>query len=203
MRDLLAKLQSMARDMRDSPMLSRTHGQTGEPDDAGQGDREFRIATRSRPAQQFAERRGPRQVQRRGRQLQRTRHRVSRRGLGPDRPELRRIPRAGSESVHDADRTARLDRRVRARAHALQHDPHRPVPRRVGLHLAGLFPAAGREGRSRILDDAAQGQSRSISRMRKATSVSPMRCWATLPRNCRSRAGSAISPIRRCSAISA
>jgi len=53
--------------------------------------------------------------------------------------------------LHHADRAARLDGGVLRRAGALQHRADRHVPRLLGLHLAGLFPAevvAGEVGSS-------------------------------------------------------
>ena len=79
----------------------------------------------------------------------------------------------------------------------------RPVPRHVGLHLDRLFPPARRRRRSRLLDDAAQGQSHRLRERRRQSRRCRTRCCASSPTSCRSRAGSAISPTRPCCAMSA
>ena len=67
--------------------------------------------------------------------------------------------RARIQSVHDADRAARLHRRAVRRDRAHQHRADRPRPRPLGLRVARLLPAADAGGRGRVVDDAAQGQS--------------------------------------------
>ena len=104
------------------------------------------------------------------------------------------------QSVHDADRAARLHGRAVRRDCARQHRPHRPRPRRMGLHLARLFPATD-ERRARSAPRRCRTRSiRSTSRTPRAISASPTRCCDTWRRSCRSRASSATSPTRRCCA---
>ena len=50
---------------------------------------------------------------------------------------------------------------------AHRHGAHRPVPRLLGLHLARLFPPAAGRRRSRLLDDAAQGESHRFRECRR------------------------------------
>ena len=83
-------------------------------DHARQGARQRRRAPASASARQIAAVELQRQDQRRGRQLQRARRRLSRGRLAGVRAALRRSARPGLQPVHDADRTARLHRRDRA-----------------------------------------------------------------------------------------
>ncbi|CAA9535373.1 MAG: Adenylosuccinate lyase @ SAICAR lyase, partial [uncultured Solirubrobacteraceae bacterium] len=71
---------------------------------------------------------------------------------------LRRGPRPDLEPADDPDRVARLDRRAVPRARPLQPDPHRLRPRPLDVHQPRAGQAAGRGGRGRLVDDAAQGQ---------------------------------------------
>jgi adenylosuccinate lyase len=57
--------------------------------------------------------------------------------------------------------------RVLRRARALQFDPDRPVPRLLGLRVAGLLPPESRGRRSRFFDDAAQGQPHRLRERRR------------------------------------
>ena len=120
-------------------MLARTHGQPATPTTLGKEIANF-VYRLERQREQFATSRS-RQDQRRGRQLQRARDRVSRNGLAgvADASSNRS---ACTNALHDADRAARLDRRVLRRDRALQHDPDRPVPRHLGLHPLGYFRRA-------------------------------------------------------------
>mmetsp|Transcript_21517 Transcript_21517/g.68745 ORF Transcript_21517/g.68745 Transcript_21517/m.68745 type:complete len:242 (+) Transcript_21517:438-1163(+) len=80
------------------------------------------------------------------------------RGLARFRQGLRRVPRAGAQPVHDANRAARLHRVTLRHGCSLQHHPDRPCARHVGVHLPRLLQAARSGGRGRLVDDAAQGQ---------------------------------------------
>ena len=132
------------------------------------------------------------QDERRRRQLQRARRSPIRTSTGRRfAAKDRREPRARVQSVHDADRAARLHRRVLRRARAREHDPDRPRPRHLGLRrrsaISGSGCAKARSARRRCRTRSI----RSTSRIPKATSASRMRCCAISPRSCRSRAGSA------------
>src|SRR5690606_21721484 len=91
-------------------------------------------------------------------QLQRPYRRLPGRQLDGDVRALRDFARARVEPPHDADRVPRRHGGVLPCADAHQHRAHRLLPRRVGLHLAGILPPEGGEGRSRLLHHAAQGE---------------------------------------------
>ena len=143
----------------------------GDADDARQGSRRVR-ASPAPAARDVCARADPRQDERRRRQLQRARRRVSRRSTGPRLGQpARRIARPRLEPLHDADRAARLDGGVLRCARALQHDPDRPVPRFLGLRLAratsGRRSSPAKSARRRCRTRS----TRSTSRMPKATSA--------------------------------
>jgi adenylosuccinate lyase len=140
-----ARLPTWRAASRDVPMLSRTHGQTASPTTVGKevANVVARLATR---ASAIAVGEAAREDERRGRQLQR-----APRGL--PRFDWEAFSRASSSSssgcvqpVHDPDRAARLHGRAVRRDRARQHDPHRLVARRLGLHRPGLLQAAHGEG---------------------------------------------------------
>ena len=201
-RKLIERLRGFAHEHAALPMLSRTHGQTASPTTLG---KEFaNVVARLRRARDASRQgRDPRQVEWRGRQLQRARRRAAQGRLAGGEPPVRRVAGLRLERILHADRAARLDRRILRRARRHQHHPHRLRARHLGLHLARIpAPARGRR-RSRLVDHAAQGQSdrfrerRRQSRHRQCTAASFRRA------NCPSPAGSAISPIRPCCAMSA
>ena len=176
---LIGRLRTLAHAHAAVPMMSRTHGQPATPTTLGKEIANF-VYRLARAAHSIRRRDDLRQDQRRGGQLQCASRRLSAGGLAAPRPALRRIAGADLESVHDADRAARLDGRVLRCAGAPQHSAHRSVPRHVGLHLDRLFPAARGRRRSRLLDDAAQGESdRLRERRRQPRSVERI---AALPR---------------------
>ena len=72
--------------------------------------------------------------------------------------------------------------------------------RPVGLHLARLLPAEAERRRGRLVDDAAQGQSDRLRELRGQSRPRQRAAAAPVATSCRSRAGSATSPIRRCCA---
>ena len=173
-------------------MLARTHGQPATPTTVGKeianvAARLQRSAARSTQSAILGK------MERRGRQFQRARRRRCPTSTG--RASARRFveslrPRARTPTPRRSSRTIGSPSTAMPcmRADTVLLDL---CARHVGLHLAGLFPAAARRRRSRLLDHAAQGQSRSISRTPRATSGSPTRCSRISPTSCRSRAGSA------------
>ena len=138
-------------------MMSRTHGQPATPTTLGKEIANFVYRLREQRTRFAAVAIAARSTARSA-----TSMRIwspIRRSTGRARPALRRIARADLESVHDADRAARLDGGILRCAGAPQHRADRPVPRHVGLHLDRLLPPARRRRRSRLLDHAAQGES--------------------------------------------
>ncbi len=141
-------------------------------------------------------------MERRGRQLQRAR----RGGAELDWPAinraLRRSARPRAQRLHDADRAARLDRRVLRRPRRARHRADRPVPRHLGLHLARLFPAS-----APIADEVGSStMPHKVNPIDFENAEGNLGLANALLRHflqtsCRSRAGSAISPTRRCCAI--
>src|SRR6266702_3238250 len=87
-----------------------------------------------------------REDERRGGQLQRAPRRVPELRLGAFRPGVRRIARAGIQSLHHPDRAARQPRRAVRRDRAREHGAPRPRPRSVGLRVARLFQTEGQSG---------------------------------------------------------
>src|SRR6266568_5167678 len=108
-----------------------------------------------------------RKDQRRGGQLQCPPRRVPGLRLGAFRPNVRRIARAGIQSLHHPNRAARQPRRAVRRDRAREHRAPRPRPRPVGLRVARLFQTEGQSGGSRLLDHAAQGQSDRFRELRR------------------------------------
>ncbi len=173
-------------------------------DDARQGDRQRRRAARA-PAQRRSRAvETARQDQRRGRQLQRARRRLSRMSTG------RRSRAASSNrSASPAIRTRRRSSRTTtspSSCDAIRRantDPDRLLARRLGLHLARLFPPGAEGRRSRLVDDAAQGQPDRFRERRRQLRHRQRAARAFRARSCRSRAGSATSPTPPCCARSA
>ena len=185
-------------------MLARTHGQPATPTTLGKEIANCRRAPAARSASSFARGRDLRQDQRRGRQLQRARRRVSRRRLASAQRAASSSRSASSSTryttqIEPHDWIAELLRCARAR----QHHPDRPLPRHLGLHLARLFPSASRSRRSRLLDDAAQGEPDRLRERRRQPRPRERAAARTSPRSCRCRAGSATSRTRPCCATSA
>ena len=202
MRELKAKLQSIAHQHADVAMLSRTHGQPASPTTLGKELANFvkRLELAQRQlggvtirakfngavgnfnahAVAYPDADWPRY------------HRALHRGTGP-----------GVELAHDADRAARLDGRIRARRWL--------ATTRSSSTCAGTSGATFRSATSSKRSPATKSDrprcrtrsTRSISRTPRATSAWPTPCSVILPRNCPCRAGSAISPTPPCSATSA
>ena len=116
---IAADLRALAHAHADVPMLARTHGQPATPTTLGKEIANVVRAARARRSRAFARAAAQGQDERRRRQLQRARRRLSRRRLGAASPRsVVDEPRARVQSVHDADRAARLHRRVLRRARA-------------------------------------------------------------------------------------
>ena len=187
---LVESLRAMAHAHADDAMMSRTHGQPATPTTLGKEVAVFVHRLRSRRADFAA-------VLIRGKCNGAVgnfnAHVVAYPEL--DWPSVAGASSNRSACVHsplyDADRAARLDGGVLRCAGALQQRADRSVPRFLGLRVARLFPAEGRRGRSRLVDDAAQGQPDRLRECRRQLRLSPTRCCASCRRSCRSRAGSA------------
>ena len=141
-------------------MLARTHGQPASPTTLGKEVANFVGAPAARAAA-LAERRDPRQVERRRRQLQRARAPPRRTSTG--RPSAARfvdIARPRVQRVHHADRAARLDRRVlRCARRASTRCSSTCAATSGATSRSAISASAPQCRRSRLLDDAAQGQS--------------------------------------------
>ena len=72
-----------------------------------------------------------------------------------------------------------------------EHDPRRPVPRRLGLRLARVLRAEGGRRRGRLVDHAAQGEPDRLRERRGQRRDRERDAAALLRRSCRCRAGSA------------
>ena len=109
-----------------------------------QGNRQRRRAPAARSASVLAARADAGQDQRRGRQLQRARRRLSRRRLAGVRAALRRIARPGL-ATRTPPRSSRTTTSpsCSTRCARINTILHRPVPRHLGLHLARLLQADG------------------------------------------------------------
>ncbi len=165
---LTQSLTDIAHRYADLPMLARTHGQPASPTTIGKEVANFVARIRRAHRRDWSQRRDSRQVERRGRQLQRaSSSAASDTRLAGDQSRLRRIAGPRAQPVHDADRAARLDRRVLRCCRRDRHGAHRPVPRLLGLHLARFLPAAAECERSRLVDDAAQGESDRLRECRR------------------------------------
>ena len=139
-------------------MLSRTHGQPATPTTLGK--EMANIAARLlRARARIAAVNMTREVQWRGRQLQRAPVRLPESRLGGVQPQVHRVPRPGVQSLHHPDRAARRDGRAVRRHRPHQHHPARCRPRHLAVHLARLLQAEDQGRRDRFVDHAAQGQS--------------------------------------------
>jgi Lyase len=139
---LLATLRTLAGTHAELPMLARTHGQSASPTTFGK-----EMANVGARLERATPTRGggdPRQMERRGRQLQRSPQRAPRYRLDRVEPRVHRLAAAELECLHHADRAARLDRRVLRRLRGSECHPDRPVPRPLGLYLPRLPAPAQR-----------------------------------------------------------
>ncbi len=84
-----------------------------------------------------------------------------------------------------------------ARANTILIDLNRDIWGYISL---GLLQAEGRGRRSRLLHHAAQGQPDRLRELRRQPRAWPTRCSSTSRKSCRSRAGSATSPTPPCCA---
>ena len=127
--------------------------------------------------------------------------------------------RSGSQlnALHDADRAARLDRRVLPGARALQHRADRPLPRLLGLHQLGYFrpqPVAGEVGSSTMphkvnpidFENAEGNLGLANALLRFLADKLPISRWqrdltdSTVLRNVGVALGHALVALRRCCA---
>ena len=112
---VIERLRGFAHEHAALAMLSRTHGQTASPTTLG---KEFAnvVARLRRARARLRQGRDPRQVEWRGRQLQRACRRAAQGRLADREPPVHRIAGPHVERILHADRAARLDRRVLRRA---------------------------------------------------------------------------------------
>ena len=185
-----ASLRAMAHAHADDAMMSRTHGQPATPTTLGKEIAVFAHRLRQQ-RDGFARRADPRQVQRRGGQLQCACQRLPRLdwpGIGKRFVESLGLV---AQRLHDADRAARLDGGVLS---TRSRDQQRAASTCAAIS-GGMCRSAisdRRSSRARSAPRRCRTRStRSTSRMPKATSGWPMRCCASCRRSCRSRAGNA------------
>ena len=173
-----------------------------QPDHARQGIRQRGGAAAAR-AHAPGQGGDPRQVEWRRRQLQRARRRAAQGRLAEGQCRVRRVAGLLVERILHADRAARLDR---------ANSATRSRPSTPSWWISRAIPGATSRsdtcGNARWPAKSAPPpcptrSTRSISKMRKAISASPMRCCTISPASCRFPAGSATSPTRRCCATSA
>ena len=202
MRELTVDLRELAHRFAAVPMLARTHGQPATPTTLGKEIANF-VYRLQRQTELFAA------VEIHGKFNGAVGNHNAHvaaypeRGLDRDHGPVHRLARLDDDALHDADRAARLDRRVLPGAVAVQHRAHRSVPRLLELHQLGLLSLAPRRGRGRLVDDAAQGQPDRLRERRRQSRPRERALGIPRERSCRSRAGSATSPIRRCCATPA
>ena len=186
------------------PMLARTHGQTASPTTLGKEIANV-VARLRRAAHALAAVRDPGKINGAVGNYNAHVDRVSGSRLAARSSQrFVAVARARLQRLHDADRAARLDRRVLAmrvrRVNTVLIDLCRDIWGYISL---GYFKQAVEGRRSRLLDHAAQGQPDRFRECRRQSSASPTRCWSISPKSCRSAAGSATSPTRPCCARSA
>ena len=154
---LVDQVAALATELRDVPMLARTHGQPATPTTLGKelavlAHRLRRQLRRVERAEYLGKINGATGTY--GAHVAAvpapTGSRSSR--------SVRRAPGPDVEPADHPDRVARLAGRALRRRRPVQPDPAQPLHGRLDLHLAGLLRAGARPGHRRLLDDAAQGQ---------------------------------------------
>ena len=188
---LIGTLRAMAHDHAALPMLSRTHGQTASPTTVGK-----EIANVAGPPRTPGQRNCtavPMPGKINGAVGNYNAHVVAYPDVDWPAFAQRFVESLGLDfnayttQIEPHDGIAELCDAQRAH----QHHPDRPVPRRLGLHFAGLLQAVGEGRRSRSARPCRTRSTRSTSKTPKATSASPTPCSTISPTSCRSAAGSA------------
>ncbi len=138
---LIARLRTLAHTHAATPMMSRTHGQPATPTTLGKEIANFTYRLREQRTRLAAVTISGKIN---GAVGNFNAHLVAypQRRLAETRSALRRIAGPALESIHHADRAARLDGGIFRCGGALEHRAGGAMPRHVGLHLDRLFPAA-------------------------------------------------------------
>ena len=162
------ELRELAHRFADVPMLARTHGQPATPTTLGKELANFVCAP---AAAERAVRRACRCYGKfNGAVGNFNAHVVAYPGrrLARDRAPLRRLARSRAERATRRRSSRTTGSREYCQALARFNTVlDRPVPRPLGLHLLGLLPSARRGRRSRLVDDAAQGESDRLRERRR------------------------------------
>ncbi len=200
LRSVHARLVALAHTHADQPMLSRTHGQPASPTTLGKEI--ANVAARlARAIERIAS------VQLLGKMNGAVGNYNAHLSAYPDfdweafsrdvvEKRLKLAFNPYTIQIEPHDYMAELFDAV-ARANTILLDLDRDV---WGYISARLLQAEDEGGRDRLVDDAAQGQSDRLRKLRRQPRPRQRDCCAHLATSCRSRAGSATSPIRRCCA---